>query len=98
MILVVGATGALGGEVARRLLAQGRKVRVLVRPQSPYQSLVEAGAESAMGDLKDPASLAAACRGVEQVIATANSAQRGGEDNPETVELRGNRSLIDAAR
>jgi uncharacterized protein YbjT (DUF2867 family) len=31
------------------------------------------------------------------VITTANSARRGGEDNPETVEDKGNRQLIDAA-
>jgi uncharacterized protein YbjT (DUF2867 family) len=32
MILVVGATGQLGGTIARRLMAGGQKVRVLVRP------------------------------------------------------------------
>lgn len=32
------------------------------------------------------------------MITTANSAQRGGEDNVENVDLKGNRDLIDAAR
>ena len=36
MILVVGATGNLGGSYARRLLAEGKKVRILVRPGSAY--------------------------------------------------------------
>jgi uncharacterized protein YbjT (DUF2867 family) len=54
MILVVGATGALGGLIARRLLATGRKVRILVRPGSTYQPLVAAGAEAIIGDLKEP--------------------------------------------
>ena len=50
------------------------------------------------GDLKDRASLDAACRGVTTVITTANSVQRGGEDTIESVDIAGNRSLIDAAK
>jgi uncharacterized protein YbjT (DUF2867 family) len=98
MILVVGSTGALGGRITRRLLDQGRDVRILVRPTSDYASLVEAGAKPIVGDLKDPASVRRAVEGVDTVITTANSAQRGGEDNAETVDRNGNATLIDAAR
>ena len=77
MILVVGATGALGGMIASDLLARGESVRVLVRPGSDYTRLVELGAQPVMGDLKDAASLRRACDGVETVITTANSAARG---------------------
>ena len=56
-----------------------------------------AGAHAVTGDLKDRASLDAACRGVTTVITTANSARRGGADNVESVDLSGNRALIDAA-
>ena len=98
MILIVGATGVLGGMIARRLLEQGRPVRILVRQGSDYDALVKAGAEAAVGDLKDRPSLDAATRGIETVLTTANSAMRGGADTVETVEIAGNRSLIDAAR
>src|SRR6266536_4442773 len=98
MILVVGATGNLGGAVTRMLLAQGQPVRILVRPQSDYQPLAEAGAQVVLGDLKQPGSLDAACQGADTVITTANSAARGGEDNPQTVDLEGNRHLIEAAK
>jgi len=98
MILVVGATGMLGGIITRRLLADGRKVRILVRPGSNYQPLVDAGAQPVTGDLKDRRSLDAACQGIETVVTTANSALRGGNDNPFTVEDQGNRDLIDAAK
>jgi NADH dehydrogenase len=60
--------------------------------------LVEAGAELALGDLKDKESLYPACKGVGTVITTANSMQRGGADNPQTVDLEGNLNLVDAAR
>ena len=97
MILVVGATGHLGGAVTRMLLAQGQPVRILVRPQSDYQPLAEAGAQVVLGDLKQPGSLDAACQGADTVITTANSAARGGEDTVQTVDLEGNHHLIDAA-
>lgn len=98
MILICGSTGDLGGGITRMLLAQGKQVRALVRPTSNYQPLAEAGAELVFGDLKDRLSLDAACRGVEIVLTTANSARRGGEDNPQTVDLEGNRNLIEAAK
>jgi uncharacterized protein YbjT (DUF2867 family) len=98
MILVVGSTGVLGGMITRRLLEQGHRVRILVRSGSDYRRLVEQGAEAVTGDLKQPESLEAACRGVDTVITTANSALRGGPDSVETVDRQGNHNLIDAAR
>jgi len=105
MILVVGATGSLGGAIAQALLARGESVRILVRRDGPSagaggqeQPLVAAGAEPVRGDIKDRASLDIACAGVHTVITTANSALRGGDDNTQTVDIDGNRNLIDAAR
>ncbi|MDQ3863218.1 MAG: SDR family oxidoreductase [Actinomycetota bacterium] len=110
MILVVGATGVVGGMITRRLLEENKEVRVLIRRDSPTsqlvqqglatsaESLIEAGAQPSHGDLRDRASLDAAVEGVETVISTANSAMRGGADNPQSVDLDGNRNLIEAAR
>ena len=110
MILVVGATGSLGGRIAQRLLTQGRPVRVLARHNSPSEelakagmatsldTLIKAGAEVVYGDMKDLASLEAACKGVETLITTANSVLRGGPDNLDSVDLNGNLNLIAAAR
>jgi NADH dehydrogenase len=109
MILVVGATGSLGGRITRGLLEQGKDVRVFVRHNSPSeelakqgrantaQSLIDAGAQPAWGDLKDRASLDAAVAGVDTVITTATTTQRGGEDTLEAVDRRGMLDLIDAA-
>jgi uncharacterized protein YbjT (DUF2867 family) len=96
--------------IARRLLEQGREVRVVVRRGSPSsqlvqqglatsaEELIESGAQPLHGDLRDRASLEAAVEGVEVVVTTANSAMRGGADNPQSVDLGGNRNLIEAAR
>ncbi len=98
MYLIVGATGNLGGAITHMALAQGKPVRILARPPSNYQPLAAAGAQVVLGDLKERASLDPACQGADVVITTANSAQRGGADNPQTVDLEGNRNLIDAAK
>jgi uncharacterized protein YbjT (DUF2867 family) len=110
MILVVGATGVVGGMVTGRLLDEEKEVRILARRDSTSSQLVqqglatsaeelaEAGAQTVHGDLRDRASLDAALEGIETVITTANSAGRGGADNPQSVDLEGNRNLIEAAR
>lgn len=97
MILVVGATGELGGLIVRKLLDEGDKVRMLVRSGSDYADLVDLGAEPAFGDLKDPTSLEAACLNIDTVVTTATAAARGGDDTIESVDLEGNRNLVRAA-
>src|SRR5687767_9836884 len=69
-ILVTGATGAQGGATARALLARGRRVRALVRrpAAAAAQTLRQAGAEIAQGDLDDAQSLVAAMQGVTGVF------------------------------
>ena len=102
MILVAGATGYVGGEVCRRLAASGKPVRALVRPtadQGRIAPLRAAGVETVTGDLKDRRSLDAACRGVRAVVSTAAAiASRQSGDSFQTVDLEGQKSLIDAAR
>ena len=96
MILVVGATGRLGGSIARALLDSGKAVRVLVRDGSSFG---DARAETVRGDLKDPESLRKACRGADVVVTTANAiAPRQAEDTVDSVDRLGNRNLIDAAQ
>ena len=98
MILVVGATGTLGGLITRRLLDTGHAVRVLVRTFTDFEVLHDIGAEPVFGDLRDRASLLRACTGVQGVITTANSSLRSAPDTLETVDVAGNADLIDAAR
>lgn len=98
MILIAGATGYLGGMITRGLLEHGYPVRVIIRRNSDASKLTSLGAEAANADLKDPDSLGKACRGIDTVITTANSAHRAPPDTSESVDLDGNRNLINAAR
>jgi uncharacterized protein YbjT (DUF2867 family) len=55
-ILITGATGLLGGAVARALLEQGLQVRITARICSAFQSLAHLGAEVIQADMTDPSS------------------------------------------
>jgi uncharacterized protein YbjT (DUF2867 family) len=100
MNLLVGATGVLGGEICRRLRDGGNDVRGLVRSDSPRErELADLGVEIATGDLKDPASLEVACRGVQRVISTATCiASRRRGDTLRSVDHDGQLALVDVAR
>jgi 3beta-hydroxysteroid-4beta-carboxylate 3-dehydrogenase (decarboxylating) len=65
--LVTGATGHLGANLVRRLLAQGEAVRALVLPSDRSPALDGLDLERVSGDLRDPAAVAAAVRGCERV-------------------------------
>jgi NADH dehydrogenase len=102
MILVVGATGLLGGEICHQLSAAGHSVRALVRPtasESRVESLRVIGAELVTGDLKDRASLDAACADAQVVITTASTTlSRQPDDTIASVDQDGQLQLIDAAK
>jgi uncharacterized protein YbjT (DUF2867 family) len=99
-ILVVGATGLLGGAIARRLRAGGHAVAGLVRSGSPKAAALRAeGVEIRTGDLRDSASLEAACKGVDGVASTATAVVSGGSGNSlAAVDGAGQAALVEAAR
>lgn len=74
IIAVTGATGQQGGAVARKLLADGWKVRALTRDvnKTAAQELKALGAEIFPGDLDDPAQLDAAFQGAYGVFSVQN--------------------------
>lgn len=77
LILVTGATGQQGGAVAKSLLRQGQKVRVLTRNPDKAAALAKAGAEVVTGDLTNTADLHAALRGVHGVFAMSTPFEAG---------------------
>ena len=104
MNLVVGATGLLGGKICRRLAAKGKPIRALVRATSDQvrvKALKDLGADLVQGDLRNRASLEAACQGVRTVISTASAvpfSYQPGENDIQTVDLDGLTNLIAAAQ
>ncbi len=72
-VLIVGATGTLGRQVARYALEQGLKVKCLVRSPKKASFLKEWGADLVMGDLTKPSSIAHALEQVTDVIDVATT-------------------------
>ena len=98
MIAIVGATGALGGEVTRRLLADGLPVVAVTRAASRAADLAARGAEVRVADLTDHGSLANGVRGAEVVFVAAHALLGRGRNVSARVDDAGHRALIDAAR
>lgn len=65
--LVTGASGFLGGNLARVLSDRGREVRVLIRENSDRRAIEGLDVEIAYGDVTDPAACLEAARGCDEV-------------------------------
>ncbi|MEU2514639.1 NAD-dependent epimerase/dehydratase family protein [Streptomyces syringium] len=101
MILVTGASGHLGANMVRRLLADGHDIRVLVEPPGPAgEALDGLPVRRTVGDLRNPAAVAAAVEGCESVYhcaARITTTARGHRDI-HAVNVLGTRNVLDAAR
>lgn len=99
---VTGATGFVGGHLARLLLERGEEVRCLARRESrreAVEALAAAGAEIAWGDLRDPASLAPAVAGCRTVYHCAADYRFSVRDPREiyAANVDGTRNVLAAA-
>jgi len=70
-VFVTGATGFIGGEVARQLRARGDEVHCLVRTPEKATKLVELGCELVSGDLGDEAAMRAGMEGCDGLVHAA---------------------------
>jgi dihydroflavonol-4-reductase len=97
---VTGATGFLGSHVARVLADAGAELRLLVRSTSNLKNLEGLHAETASGDLRDPASLEKALSGCEVVFHVAADYRLWVRDPGEMYRsnVEGTRAILEAAR
>jgi dihydroflavonol-4-reductase len=98
--LVTGATGFVGGAVARALVRAGTDVRVLVRSKSDTQNLSGLAVERVVGNLLDPASLHSALAGCQQLYHVAAYYALWAKDPSifYDVNVTGTRNVLTAAR
>jgi dihydroflavonol-4-reductase len=99
VILVTGASGFIGGHVARLLVSRGCQARVLVRPASNLSGIADLAAERAVGDLRQIASLRQALKGCSQLYHVAADYRLWTKDPAELhrSNVEGTRNILQAA-
>jgi nucleoside-diphosphate-sugar epimerase len=100
VIVVTGASGFLGGAVARAFATRGESVRALVRATSDTRGLRSAGIAPAIGDVVSGAGLDAAFDGATVVVHAAGMLGRAGAEDAEyeRVHVDGTLNVLRAAR
>ncbi len=98
--LVTGAAGFLGSHVARQLVARGDEVRVLLRASSTNRAIADLSLEYVTGDLRDPASLDRAMKGVKRVFHVAADYRLWARRSREIYDsnVGGTKNLLEAAK
>lgn len=87
-ILITGATGTIGSELARQLSAKGVPFRAMVRSLENTESIsLLQGAQIILGDFNDKNSLSEALIGIEKAFLLTNSSEKAEEQQQNFVAL-----------
>src|SRR5262245_52420113 len=97
---VTGATGFIGGHLARALLGDGHQVRALVRPESDQRNVASLPIELVEGDLENRRKLAEKMAGCDAVfhVAAHYSLWAKDRDSIYRANVEGAKNLLAAAR
>lgn len=97
-VFITGATGFIGGRLARRFRDRGDRVRCLVRPSSDTADLERIGADLVVGDVTDADALSDALDGIDLAYHLAALYRVGivDEDRLRRVNVGGTRAFLDA--
>lgn len=101
LVLVTGATGAIGPGIVAELLRSGRAVRTLSLAGSDSANI--SGTEARWGDITDPAAVAAAVEGASAVVHLAARLHLKGPPSRDIaayrhVNVRGTTTIVEAAK
>jgi dihydroflavonol-4-reductase len=99
-VFITGATGFVGGHVARRYAAEGASLRLLTRQTSRLDSLAGIDAEMVTGDLREPEKLRSALTGCDALIHVAADYRLWVRDPKQmyVANVDGTRELLKLAR
>jgi dihydroflavonol-4-reductase len=99
-VFITGATGFVGGHVARRYAAEGASLRLLTRQTSRLDRLAGIDAEVVKGDLREPEKLRSALTGCDALIHVAADYRLWVRDPKQmyAANVDGTRELLKLAR
>jgi dihydroflavonol-4-reductase len=98
-VLVTGATGFVGSNIALALAERGDQVRVLRRSTSRLDALEGVQVEHVIGDILEPDTLIEAMQGCQLVFHVAAMSQywRAGKETVYRINVQGTRNVMQAA-
>src|ERR1700687_5230725 len=94
-VLVTGATGLIGRNLVRRLMAKGERVRIFVRRQPPAEFMNDGNIEVFLGDLGDPAAVDRAVAGTE-IVYHVGATMKGGAFDHERGTVCGTKNVVES--
>jgi dihydroflavonol-4-reductase len=99
-VFITGATGFVGGHVARAYASEGATLRLLTRQTSRLDSLSGIDAETVVGDLREPEKLRSALEGCETLVHVAADYRLWVRDPAQmyAANVDGTRELLKIAR
>jgi len=99
-VFITGATGFIGGHVARAYAAAGAELRLLTRRSSKLAAIEGISADVVVGDLRQPESLRTALRGYDALVHVAADYRLWVRDPAEmySANVDGTRELLKLAR
>lgn len=99
-VFITGATGFVGGHVARAYASEGASLRLLTRQTSSLDSLAGIDAETVVGDLREPEKLRSALTGCDALIHVAADYRLWVRDPAQmyVANVDGTRELLKIAR
>ena len=94
---ITGATGFVGGVLAKQLRAAGHEVNASVRSPEKAKGLQELGVKLFQGDVTDKESMRAGMTGVDGVFHVAGWYKVGTKDKSdgEKVNIQGTRNVLE---
>jgi uncharacterized protein YbjT (DUF2867 family) len=97
-VLVAGATGYLGGFVARELAKRGCFVRALARSPEKLESIKDELEEVVVGEVTEPDTLTGTCDGIDVVFSSIGITKQKGKLTFKDVDYQGNLNLLREAQ
>ena len=97
-LLIIGATGVLGGAASRFFLEKGYRVTAFVRESKKAGELEVKGAFIIVGDLTNPQTLNGIFKEADIVLTTAHGMMGRGKNKSQAVDEAGHKLVIDEAK
>jgi uncharacterized protein YbjT (DUF2867 family) len=97
-VLVAGATGYLGGFVAREFKSRGHFVRALARSASKLYPMKDELDEIVEGEITVPESIEGICDGIDVVFSSVGITKQKDKLTFKDVDYQGNRNLLEVAK